>query len=206
MSGLAGLGVAAGGELSPVRAFLASVPRWLWIALAVVLAIGGLAWWHFDAVGDAREEGHRAGVAEERARATAQAIEWKGRIDGLTVRFAAKLRKSNDEKLAANARAADDLRLRGPGRAACPGVAGGASAAGGPVSADRPGDAAMAEVPERIGIDLIALPFAPTVDFGEQHDAFRIEAMSWREWYARLVAEWARYEADLKASQAVAPK
>lgn len=167
-------------KLSPVGRFLKAIPRSVWIALAIALVLF-LGWrWHVGAVKDARKEGHTAGVAYEGKRIADKASALKVKAD----RLAADIRRKNDAQNRAIAGAADDLRLRGPGKAACPGTItsrpGGRVAPGGSVTAP------LDQVPDRTGVDLIAVPFADLVGAGERCDLNRGEVLAWREWHRKL--------------------
>lgn len=169
---------------------LALVPRWLWIAAGGALLVAGGLWWHgreVAAFGTAR-------FAAGKAVRTAEIAALQAKLDQADARIAADMKDRTDEDLRANARAADTVRVRGPGKAACPAVVPGRP--GGHGAPDRPGDAAVDQVPPGERIDLIALPFAPAIDFAEQHDAYRIEALAWREWHRRYTAEWAKWRAE----------
>jgi hypothetical protein len=130
-----------------------------------------------------RELDHDAKIAK-------QAVDLKTKIDGLTINISHLLKEQNDAQNARIHSAADDLRMRGPGKAACPGNPGFAAAPGRSQQPAGTGNAAVAQVRDSGGISLIALPFADTVDFGEEHDRYRTEAMTWREWYKRLTEIW----------------
>lgn len=84
-------------------------------------------------------------------------------------------------------RTADDVRVLGPGKANCPGAIAG-SPGGHPGTGE--GNAAVDPLSDRARVDLIALPFSPTVDFAEQHDRCQVDRKSWEDWYKKLVAEW----------------
>lgn len=89
-----------------------------------------------------------------------------------------KLRKANDEENRHIVADADDLRLRGPGRAR---VAAPPSAPSGHVAPGGVADAPVDQVPDGERVDLIAMPFASAVAFAEQCDANRAEVLKWRE-------------------------
>jgi hypothetical protein len=93
---------------------------------------------------------------------------------------AAQLRERNDADNRNITADADDVRVRGPGKAVCPGSVNPAPAASGPVAASRPADAPMAKVPYPEWATLAAVPFNDTTAFAEQCDANRAEVISWR--------------------------
>jgi hypothetical protein len=182
------------------KAFLGGVPRWVWIALAAVAALtAGVVWHH-----------HKAGEAIKAA-VNARDREWQTAIakmhqhdlvlrqqeEAAAAVISDKVRKQNEEANRTIAADAAAVRLRGPGAASCrpidyPRVSIGAGRSQ-PVSGS--GDAAVAQVPSGEGIDLIGLPFTGTVSFAQQHDAFRAEALSWRDWYAKQSAAWEKMRA-----------
>lgn len=166
---------------SPIGAFLKRVPGrvWLLIALAVgAYLLGSYAVRKHQAAvyrtyKAGYDEGHRVALADVR-RAQAQA-------DAKAATINSNLRKINDETNRVIARAADDLRLHGPGKATCPGFPAPSSPASGHVAADRGADAPVATVPNPGGAVLIAVPFNDLILFAEQHDRLRSEALTWRE-------------------------
>jgi hypothetical protein len=197
VSGLAGLGLLA--KLSGAKATLAKVPPKVWYGLAIVAALVAsiLVHQHYahkalkaaDAAGYARAAKEdadalvalrkRAEVAEANAKAIAQDI-----------------RNRNDETNRAIAADAASLKLRGPGAASCRRISDPALPAtrGQPVAADHQrADAAPGQVLATDGQpDLAAVPWQWLVGRAEQCDLDRAESLSWRDWYARQSAEWAK--------------
>jgi hypothetical protein len=176
--------VSLGLKLSPFGKALAPVGRFLkraltyrlpappvWLAVAV-LAAGAL--WHGNRVDAAFE----AGVDQERAAWEDKATKWVKRITAINL----NIRSKTDEKSRTIAVVADDLRVRGPGKAVCTSVP--TPAASGHVAAAGPADAAVDQVSDRERVDLIALPFADAIAFAEQHDLILAEAEAWRESHA----------------------
>lgn len=162
-------------RLSPVGTALKHVPRWVWIGVAVVaiLLLGTCA--HKRAVKKFGEERYAAGVAHEQAR-MAEKVRKQVEADS---RRAEKLRSENNETNRIIDRDADALRVRGAGKAACLNPA--TASPGRRVEAARPADAAVDQVPDRAGAELIAMPFADALSFAESHDKCIAEAMTWRE-------------------------
>jgi hypothetical protein len=166
-----------------------------WIGLGVALLLGFLLLqqhgetrhWHKQS--DQFEKLYRGELANE-ARIAKQARDLKRSIDTLTANISQTMRDWNNAENRRIASSADTVRVLGPGKAICPGGPVIAAGAGGPQSARGPGDASVAQVPSGERVDLIALPFAPTVDFAEQHDLNRAEVLTWREWYRKLLAAW----------------
>lgn len=194
--GLSGIGLALifmPGLRAVVFAFLGKLPWQVWAAIAAVaLLVGGYVL-HGRAVKQAYDIAYAEGKETEKRR-WEQAFQtmklasetWKSNYEG-----AAKAR--NDERSARHAEdnrriaaGADDLRLRGPGRAAAPRCgsitgAGLSAAPSGPEGAPGGGDAPLPELPEPEG--LATVPWGRIVEFGESHDRWRSEALTWRSWY-----------------------
>jgi len=165
------------------------------LSTVAVHQLGNARHWHKQSDQNARlyqrELDHDAKIAK-------QAVDLKQKIDGLTINISHLLKEQNDAQNARIHSAADDLRMRGPGKAACPSNPGLAAAPGRSQQPIGAGNAAVAPVHDSGGISLIALPFADTVDFGEEHDRYRTEAMTWREWYKRLTAIWPKPNQERK--------
>lgn len=164
-------------KLTPVGAFFKSVPRWVWIALAVAALVGLGAWRHSAAVSDLRETSFKAGEAAANDRHAKKATEWLGRINGI----ARTIRSQTDETNRHIAADYDALRVRGPGRAACPYTDPASFGASGHVEGRGAADAPVAGMPNSERPALIALPFAELIGFAERCDLNRAEALSWRE-------------------------
>lgn len=184
---------------SPLGRWLKRIPGRVWLRFFIIAAaviLGFLAYrWHgnkVEAFGNAKW-----GEGYQQARADAEAV--RAELERRNAALAAELRSKNDAKLRDVARDADAVRLRGAGKAACSGASFLPTAAGGRDPASRAGDAAVAALPAGERIDLFGLPVAPTIDFAEQHDAFRIEVLGWREWHALFTAEWEAYRKRVEA-------
>lgn len=174
-------------KFAPIGRFLKSIPTRVWIGLAILLAIGSLIWWHKDQVSDARKEGFTAGVKYEGDRITKRAEEIRAKADALTGKITNKLKEQNDAQNRAIARSADDLRLSGPGKAACRGNPGIPTSPSRPVSTSGQGDAARPEMPSG---DSAAVPWGWLVGSAEQCDLNRAEVLSWREWHRQQSEAW----------------
>lgn len=165
-----------------VRAFLGRIPRGVWIALAV-LALAGLLYWAHQ-----REVKQTIAAAEKRGEDRAyKIIAAKAReIERKANDISRKLKEQNREEVARINRDADDLRLRGPGkaRANCPGIP---PSPGRSQPASERSNAAGPEMPSD---DRAAVPWAWLVDRAEQCDLNRAEALTWREWYRQQVEAW----------------
>lgn len=169
-----------------VRAFLGKLPREVWYALALALAVW-LAFRWYDGQIDAAE---KRGAQAENARLTAKALELKRNTDALTRKIADTLRSRNDDQARRIAAAADDLRLRGPGKATCASQPVIPAVAGGQQSPARPGGTAVDRMPDAPRLDIIGLPFADTIALAEQHDRCRADLLTYREWEKQVRAAW----------------
>ena len=175
-------------KLSPVGRFLKSIPPKVWIALAVLAALGLGAWMHGRAVKSAYTKAYSAGVTYEAARIEAKAKKLADRATAI----AAKLKEQNNVENRRIAGDADAIRLRGPGKAAClnPAIPGTSRRE----SPARPGDAAVGQLPDRERVEFIALPFAGTIAFAERCDLNRAEALTWREDKRLQTEAWQRQQ------------
>lgn len=171
------------------KAFAGRIPRQVWIGLGAALLLLGLVIWHQRHAHNALEAAYNRGTADEGARIAKKAIDLKARIDALSGKISIALKGRNNEENRIIAGRADDLRLRGPGKAACPGVAGVPSGAGGSVTASGRPDAPATGLPDQ---DRIALPFDWTVSQAETCDLNRAEALTWREWWKQQSEAWAK--------------
>lgn len=190
MSGLAGIGASVMLKMSPVGRLLKAIPRPVWIALGAALLLLLGFWWHGRQVKAFGAERFAAGYAK----AVEDGKKRVRKVEQNSAKITTEIRSKSDEEIRRNSHRADDLRLRGPGAAACvnPGLPTGS---GGHGEAGGQADAAGAGVPQQ---DRIALPFAYAVDQAEVADANRVEVLAWREWHARLTEEWKKYEAASK--------
>jgi len=175
---------AAALKLSPVGAFLKRIPRGVWIALAVVaiLLLGTCA--HKRSVTKFGNERYAAGKADEAARIEKKAKQLAAKAEALSIALRSKSDETN-RRIAGDARA---VLVRGPGKAACLNPS--SSGTSGRVTTLGQTSPAMDQVPPGERVDLIALPFAPTIRLAEQHDLCLAEAATWREWHRLLVADW----------------
>lgn len=175
--------------LLPVAGAFKSVPRFVWYALAAALIFAFAVHWYNGRISAAEKRG------EERAYANVakQARELERKANALSARIATEMRKRNDEENRAIARAADALRLRGPGAARCAGPALLPASPGGHGTAPAGADAAGPGMPPE---DRAAVPWGWLVSRSEEHDMLLAEARGWREWHARFTAEWAKWKAE----------
>lgn len=168
------------------KAFLGRIPRWAWIALAAAILIGLGIRWHNGQV----KAADRAGYARAERDIAAKALALKAKIDATTARITAKLKERNDEETRRIAADADDVRLRGPGKASCPRVAGIPRPASGHNPPARSAGTALDTLSDAGGSDLIAMPFSGAVALAEQHDRCRADVLSYREWEKLVRDAW----------------
>lgn len=186
--------------------FGAIPPRVLW-ALVAMAAILGAVLWHNHAVESAREAGVEAGKLardsywkDEIAFQREAARNWKTAVDHKSATISILKGQLHDQELRDNSAVADDLRLRGPGKAgACPGRGGDpgvparAGANGQPAA---PADAPPGEVPD--GDRNAIVPWGWLVARAEDHDELLSEVKTWRSWHRDQQAAHAAAVAALK--------
>ena len=166
------------------------LPAWAWEIIIIGIAAAVLALGHHVLV-VRHDNGVRA--AQKRVDDAAdqklaqEAIALKAQIDALTSNISTLLRSQNDEENRAIAADAGNLRLLGPGKAACPRLPVAAPGAGRHVAPAAVPDAAGPALPTD---DLAAVPWPWLVQRSEEHDQLRAEVQTWRDWYAKLVAAW----------------
>lgn len=208
--GLTGLGLAL--WLVPgLRDFLRGLPWQVWAAIAALALIAGGLWWHGRAVAAAHDAAFAAGRAHEAARwqgafATMQQAsnQWKTNYETAAAALSTERRLRHAEDLGRIAAAADDLRLRGPGKAAAPACRpiadpGAGTAAGGPVIGAAEPDAPRPGMPAPDGPDQFALvPWGWLVQRAEEHDRLLSEALAWRAHDAEQRALLLDRRAELK--------
>lgn len=166
---------------------------WLGVVAATLLA-----WQWIAAAGEARHWKKQSGRFEQlytaelehQQRIAGQALALKSHVDGLAAGISTLLKGLSDAEALRIHRSAGALLVSGPGKAACAGGPVAPAAAGGSGEADRTGDAAVPAMHQFGGTALVAMPWDQAVDYAEQHDLFRTEALSWRDWYRRLLAVW----------------
>jgi hypothetical protein len=176
--GLGALLVAGG---SWVADALKSLSPRVWLALAGILLAVGLVVLHERHAKAEIAAAEKRGAAAEGARIAAQVNRLTDRINGVAQKLREKGRE-DDRRIAADA---DDLRVRGPGHAACSAVVSAPRAPGGAAAAGEAG-AAVAPVPDGGGAELIALPFAGAVQLVEDHDQCLADRSRWERWFDAL--------------------
>lgn len=176
-------------KMSPVGRILKSIPRQVWIAIAAVaiLLVGSCV--HKRAVIKYGKEQYAAGVKAEGDRIADEAKRMKARIDAQSAQISQLLKDKNDAQNRAIARSADDLRLRGPGKAICPGHSSLPASPGESIAPSWSGNAATGQVP---GGEWGAVPWGWFLDSAERCDLNRAEVLAWREWYAKQSEAWAK--------------
>jgi hypothetical protein len=153
-----------------------------WPYIAVALLIAGGFVWHGHAV-------HKAIAAAEQRGEAREAERVRVRVEQITRKqneITAKIRSENDETNRHIAADADDLRLRGPGKAVCPYPPAAAPVRSGPSAG--PADAAVAPVLNPGGPVLVAVSFNDLILFAEQHDKLLAAVRATVEQHERLVA------------------
>jgi hypothetical protein len=162
--------------------FFKGIPTWLYALIAVAGLIGLGVHLHSNAVHKAIAAAEKRGEEREAQHVLAAVQKITKKANDITAAIRSKSDETNRHIIAD----AGDLRLRGPGKAVCPGSA--APAASEHSAPGRPVDVGMASVPNPGGPVLIALPFNDTIRFAEQCDLNRAEALSWREQHDKLQA------------------
>jgi hypothetical protein len=150
------------------------IPRQVWLGLVAALLALALVAWHQHVAHKAIAAAEKRGEDRAYAKITQQAQALAKRANDR----AAKIRKQTDEANRTSIALANDLRVRGPGKAACTATA--ATSTSRHVSPPRPADAAVDQVPAGGGANLIAMPFDDAVAWAEQHDLNLNEVKGWR--------------------------
>lgn len=202
------IGVAVLGP-GPAFALVKRIPPKVWLALAVVALIIVAGIWHQRHAKAELQAAYDRGVADEREanrlereRLRAKADRIRQGVETLQAKISNQLKDTNNAENRRIAAAGDDLRLRGPGKAAaCPGPGG---SAGLPDAAGRHDQAGAARndagrrlsEPDRLAV----VPWGWLVSHAEGCDLNRQEVLTWRDWYAQQSVAWARYRAQLQAA------
>jgi hypothetical protein len=165
-----------------LRALLGKIPTWLYAVAAVALLLGIGAHLHSNAVHKAIAAAEKRGEEREAAHVLA-AVE---KIQANAAKITANIRSKNNEANIRIRRDADDLRLRGPGKALCTNTA--SSAPVRPSGSSGQADAAVAPLSNPGGSVLIAVPFNDLILFAEQHDRLRAAVQATVEQHDKLQA------------------
>lgn len=139
--------------------------------LAIGFAIFGIVRWYDNQIDNAFDRGEASAYAKVEKRVTTIANQLNG--------AAVKLREKASAKAAVVDHIVERVLVRGPGKAACPGVTVGGS--GGYQSTVAPTGDAVAGLHNREGAGFIALPFPVAVSIIAEHDKCLIEAQAWRD-------------------------
>lgn len=181
-----------------VKNIVAKVPRWVWLTLAVVIALLAAVLVHQHYAQKRIDAAYAQGKADankqwaeafESMRKTSEA--WKQRYETKSDALTNLERTRHEETLRANAARADDLRLHGPGRASAAycrpgndprlsGLPGGQD--GTPAQPDAPGP----QVPSGDGFAIV--PWSWLVQRAEEHDALLSEVTTSRRWHTEQEA------------------
>jgi hypothetical protein len=158
-----------------VGSFFKGLPREVWYALAALAVLAGLWFWHSHAVSTAYRQGNADGIVATDKKWNAAfttmsraADQWKKNFELRSEQLADAQRTAHDQELRRIAADADDLRLRGAGRAAAPRCGPGSGAA---VAASASGHQ---DSPAGPGAPASPLPAG---------DGLRDEVKTWRSWY-----------------------
>lgn len=206
VAALLGGGPAMLGALAIARSFVKRVPPKVRYALAIAAALiaaffvhqhyAGKALKAADGAGYARAKGEDAKVAD---RIRQQALTLKARAEQLGIQISSALKEQHNAKIdSVHADVADVVRL-GPGKAGCGRLDHPAAPAlsGGQEPASGAGDAPLAQVPDRGGPALIALPFDDAVRFAGQCDINRDEVLKARAGDDQQRAAWEKMRSEL---------
>ena len=178
-------------KLLPIRAALAKVPRWAWIALAVALVLL-ITWrWHVSQVRDSRAAGYGQAMSEVKVksdRIVKAANAATAKATNLAVVINREERARADDQNRATATAAADLRRLRPVQplhcraTSAPAVP---RAPGGRKTPRGEPDAA-----------LVAVDWAWLIDRAEQADLNRTETLAWRAWHERQTATYEQWRTE----------
>jgi hypothetical protein len=183
---------------SPVGAFLKGIPPGVWKWVGIAALVLGMFLLHqcaaHKALRKADLSGYNRAKAEDQKKldkAHSDALAWKKQVDASHARIAQLIKDMNDEEARHINRTADDLIVRGPGKARCgqggnPGLS---AAAGGTPRSGQAG-AAVDRLPDQERVDIIGLPFNGAVRGGQQHDLCQADLKSWWTWYDQFTKVW----------------
>jgi hypothetical protein len=161
------------------KSIVSRIPRWAWIALAVVaLLVGGYLWINHkihQAYANGSKDGHAAQFAHDQAemdKVRARARAFKLQLDTANTKIHNEEQARHDQVTAANRALADALRLRvgtkaqpgGRGVANLSGAAAAGVAAGG---SQPPADAGLGQGADR---PLVCVDAGALIDYAEQAD------------------------------------
>lgn len=178
--------------LAEARHTLTGLPKWLYIGIGIIAAVLLLLWWDASRIKAAEKRGSDAAYAaiEKQARAIEQ------RANRITAGTSTLLRNLNDEENSRISAGFDALRLSGPGKAVCTGVAGVPAATGQHEPTSGRPDGAVDRVPYPEWSQLIAMPFPDLLKRAEQCDLNRAEVLTWRDWWTQQNANWKKLQSE----------
>jgi hypothetical protein len=177
------------------RLFLGKVSPKTWFIIgAAALLVGGF-FLHQHKAKQALAAAYAQGSADRDAawqkRLDAEhkaALEWKAKAEAVQSKISTETGKHHEETIRDISARAVSQRVHGPGAAAAPdcrssGVAGVSSGASDRATAGGSAGASMAGLPSSEGLAVV--PWDDLVSLGAGSDAWRSEALTWRDWYAR---------------------
>lgn len=186
---------------------LGKAPRWLIYGGIGLIALVCAFIWHGHEVKQVKAAAFAAGEAKADK-------DWQTSFDSLKGAFDKVLAKSkerrikisdferqlHDQAIRRNADAANDLRLRGPGRAAAPICranldTGPGTGPSGPAGSAPDRDAPRPEMPADGGQAIV--PWGWLVQRAQEHDDLLSEVTTWRRWYPQQAAENERFKREI---------
>lgn len=160
----------AGKAVAHASSAWSAIPPKVKLALLAVLVVVAGALLHGYEVRRHDAAVAKAAVAAEDGRIASQALALKQRIDALAAAISTTERRKNDEARSRIDADAQSLLVHGPGKATCSAVAGTASGADRRPIGTNEADAPVRRLPDALGPELIAMPFAGAVAFARQND------------------------------------
>lgn len=183
-------GLAAKIGLNILFGRLKKVPWQVWAGIGAAVLLVFAIWLHQYQVHELYKEAYEAGQKAERkvwktrlAKAQAEGDRWRDDYEKTAAKLTAKIGENHALETRLVAARANDLRLRGPGRAAiCPGSTPGT---GGPEPTGGGPDAPLAPMPPEQPMAIV--PWGDLVRHAEEADLNRSEVQTWRTWYVQNV-------------------
>jgi len=167
-----------------VKAFLARVPRGVWIALGIALLTGLGLFLHSRAVSKFGQEQFDKGVKHEQNRIAKKVKRILIESEKVSSN-ARRITETNLNRITSSARV---VLMQGPGKAACsPAVSIPASP---PRRSDPAGSASVVDLPPREREPLFGLPASGAVALAAQHDSCWVKAKAWEDWYRQQSEIW----------------
>lgn len=186
--------------------FLTSIgkklPPWAWELFVIVVVVGGGVIWHQYVAHKAIATAEQAGEKKAYANVAAQTTKLVNKANKVNTQAAQLIRSRTDAQISNVVTQYHDVFVRGPGKAACTGVAGLAVATGGHEPASTQAGATVDPLSPDGGPDLIALPFTGAAALGENNDALLVEDQAWRDWYTKFNTQWQAWNAAAAKARA----